>query len=236
MREVLEAEREAVRAGAPAAAPDALAERAAAAEVASLRPVLNATGVIVHTNLGRAPLAAEAVAAVAATAGGYANLELDLETGGRGSRQSHVEPLLVELTGAEAALAVNNNAAALLLVLAALAAGREVVVSRGQLVEIGDGFRIPEILAATRRPAASRSARRTARAPRDYERAIGPETAAILRVHPSNYRIVGFTEDVPLGELVAARRASAACRWSTTSAPALLDPRPGAGRRADARG
>ncbi len=205
VREALAAERDAVRAGEPAAGADVLAARAAAAEEPSLRPVLNATGVIVHTNLGRAPLAAEAVAAVAATAGGYANLELDLRTGGRGSRQSHVEPLLVELTGAEAALAVNNNAAALVLVLAAFAADREVVVSRGQLVEIGDGFRIPEILAATGARLVEVGATNRTR-PADYEQAIGPETALILRAHPSNYRIVGFTEEVGLERLVAIGR------------------------------
>jgi L-seryl-tRNA(Ser) seleniumtransferase len=175
-------------------------ERVAGALAASLRPVLNATGVILHTNLGRAPLAASAVAQLVAVAGGYSNLELELADGRRGSRQSHVEPLLRELTGAEAALCVNNGAAAILLALAALAEGREVIVSRGQLVEIGDGFRIPDVLgrsgAVLREVGTTNRTRRT-----DYERAIGSESAAILRVHPSNYRVVGFTEEVPLRDL-----------------------------------
>jgi L-seryl-tRNA(Ser) seleniumtransferase len=206
VREELAEERAAVRAGKePAAAAAELARRAAGREHASLVGVLNATGVIVHTNLGRAPLAAAAVAAVAATAGGYANLELDLATGARGSRQSHLEPLLRELTGAEAALAVNNNAAALVLVLAAHAAGREVIVSRGQLVEIGDGFRIPEILAASGARLVEVGATNRTRLA-DYAAAIGPETALILRAHPSNYRIVGFTEDVPLADLAGLGR------------------------------
>jgi L-seryl-tRNA(Ser) seleniumtransferase len=179
-----------------------VAAAAAAADGPALRAVLNATGVIVHTNLGRAPLAPEAVAAVTRTAGGYANLELDLASGGRGSRQAVLEPLLRELTGAEAGLAVCNNAAAILLALAGLAAGREVVVSRGQLIEIGDGFRIPDILATSgARLVEVGTTNRTALA--DYERAIGPETAAILRVHPSNYRVVGFTAEVGIADLAA---------------------------------
>ena len=207
VREALAAERERVRAGAVATAePGELAMRAASTEHPSLVRVLNATGVVVHTNLGRAPLAPEAVAAVAATAGGYANLELDLATGGRGSRQSHLEGMLRELTGAEAALVVNNNAAALVLVLAAFATGREVVVSRGQLVEIGDGFRIPEILAQTGARLVEVGATNRTRLA-DYERAIGPDTALLLRAHPSNYRIVGFTEDVPVAALAELGRA-----------------------------
>jgi L-seryl-tRNA(Ser) seleniumtransferase len=183
----------------------AIAEEALAREAPHLRPVLNATGVIVHTNLGRAPLAAEALAAAVTVAGGYANLELDLASGGRGSRQDAVAPLIAELTGAEAGLAVANNAAALVLVVSALAAGREVVVSRGQLVEIGDGFRIPDILRASGAHLVEvGTTNRTAAA--DYARAIGPETALLLRVHPSNYRVVGFTDDVPLPELVALGR------------------------------
>jgi len=175
----------------------AIAEEALAREAPHLRPVLNATGVIVHTNLGRAPLAAEALAAAVTVAGGYANLELDLASGGRGSRQDAVAPLIAELTGAEAGLAVANNAAALVLVVSALAAGREVVVSRGQLVEIGDGFRIPDILRASGAHLVEvGTTNRTTAA--DYARAIGPETALLLRVHPSNYRVVGFTDDVPL--------------------------------------
>jgi L-seryl-tRNA(Ser) seleniumtransferase len=183
----------------------AIAVEALAREAPHLRPVLNATGVIVHTNLGRAPIAAEALAAAVRVAGGYTNLELELETGGRGSRQDAVAPLICELAGAEAALAVGNNAAALVLVLSALAAGREVVVSRGQLVEIGDGFRIPDILRASgaHLVEVGTTNRTTAT---DYERAIGPETALLLRVHPSNYRVVGFTDDVPLPALAAIAR------------------------------
>ncbi len=168
-----------------------------------LRRVLNATGVVVHTNLGRAPLAAEAQAAVAAVADGYCNLELDLAAGARGSRQAHVEELLRELTGAQAALAVNNCAAAVLLACAALAGGRDVVVSRGQLIEIGGGFRIPEILelAGTRLVEVG-TTNRTRRA--DYEAALaagGERIGAILRAHPSNFRTVGFVAEVEIEEL-----------------------------------
>src|SRR4051794_13540557 len=166
----------------------------------SLRRVLNATGVVVHTNLGRAPLAAEARAAVARAAAGYANLELDLAAGERGSRQAHVEALLRELTGAEAALAVNNCAAATLLAAAALAGGRELVVSRGQLVEIGGGFRIPEVIAqAGARMIEVGTTNRTRLA--DYAVAVTDATGAILRAHPSNFRTVGFVEAVEIEAL-----------------------------------
>ena len=167
----------------------------------SLRRVLNATGVVVHTNLGRAPLAASARAAVAAAAEGYSNLELDLATGERGSRHAHVETLLREVTGAEAALAVNNCAAAVLLAAAALAGpGREVVVSRGQLIEIGGGFRIPEVVAqAGARLVEVGTTNRTRLA--DYAAALGERTGAILRAHPSNFRTLGFTEEVEIEAL-----------------------------------
>ena len=165
-----------------------------------LVPVINATGVVIHTNLGRAPLAVNALDALDAIGSGYSNLEYDVETGARGSRQAHVEWLLCELTGAEAAIAVNNNAAAVLLAVAALAAGREVVVSRGQLIEIGDSFRIPEILEASgARLVEVGTTNRTRIA--DYERAIGPDTAALMRVHQSNFRTVGFTEEASLEDL-----------------------------------
>ena len=166
-----------------------------------LRRVLNATGVIVHTNLGRAPLAAAAREAVARAAEGYSNLELDLATGARGSRHAHVEALLCELTGAEAAMAVNNCAGAVLLAAAALAGpDREVVVSRGQLVEIGGGFRVPDVIAqAGARLVEVGTTNRTRRA--DYEAAIGPRTGAILRAHPSNFRQLGFVEEVEIEEL-----------------------------------
>ena len=162
--------------------------------------VINATGVIVHTNLGRAPLAASALQRVVEVGRAYANLELDLDSGERGSRQSHVVESLRRLTGAESALVVNNNAAAVLLALAALAEGREVIVSRGELVEIGDGFRIPDVLARSgARMVEVGTTNRTR--PADYERAIGPETAALLRVHQSNFRIVGFTEQPSLSDV-----------------------------------
>jgi L-seryl-tRNA(Ser) seleniumtransferase len=168
-----------------------------------LRRVLNATGVVVHTNLGRAPLAAEAQAAVAHIAAGYSNLELDLSSGERGSRHDHVEGLLCELTGAEAAMAVNNCAAAVLLAAAALAGGRETIVSRGQLIEIGGGFRIPEVLeAAGTRLVEVGTTNRTRRG--DYEAALaagGENVGAILRAHPSNFRSVGFVQEVEIEEL-----------------------------------
>jgi len=167
----------------------------------SPRRVLNATGVVVHTNLGRAPLAPSARAAVAAAAEGYSNLELDLATGERGSRHDHVEALLREVTGAEAAMAVNNCAAAVLLAAAALAGpGREVVVSRGQLIEIGGGFRIPEVVAqAGARLVEVGTTNRTRLA--DYGAALGEHTGAILRAHPSNFRTLGFTEEVEIEAL-----------------------------------
>jgi L-seryl-tRNA(Ser) seleniumtransferase len=176
-----------------------------AARAPRLRRVLNATGVIVHTNLGRAPLAAQALERVTEAARGYSNLEYDLAGGHRGSRQEHVVDALRRLTGAEAALVVNNNAAAVLLALAALAEGREVLVSRGELIEIGDGFRIPDVLA--RSGARLREVGTTNRTrASDYERAVGPETGALLRVHQSNFRVVGFTEQPTVAELAAVAR------------------------------
>lgn len=167
----------------------------------SPRRVLNATGVVVHTNLGRAPLAPAARAAVASAAEGYSDLELDLATGERGSRHDHVEALLREVTGAEAALAVNNCAAAVLLAAAALAGpGRDVVVSRGQLIEIGGGFRIPEVVAqAGARLVEVGTTNRTRLA--DYAGALRADTGAILRAHPSNFRTLGFTEEVEIEAL-----------------------------------
>ena len=171
----------------------------------SLIPVINATGVVLHTNLGRAPLAAEACRAVAQVARGYSNLEYNLAQGERGSRHAHLEKLLCQLTGAEAAAVVNNNAAAVLLSLAALAADREVVVARGQLVEIGGSFRIPEVMAAggcwLREVGTTNKGYLS-----DYETAIGEETALLLKVHTSNYRICGFTETVSAAKLVTLGR------------------------------
>ena len=202
-RAVLGLAREEIRAGAdPGDLAERLAGELARARSASLRRVLNATGVIVHTNLGRAPLAAEALARVVEVGYGYSNLEYDVAEGARGSRQDHVTPILRRLTGAESALVVNNNAAAVLLACAALAEDREVVVSRGELIEIGDGFRIPDVLARSgARLVEVGTTNRTRTA--DYERAIGPETALLLRVHQSNFRLVGFTEAPRLEELAA---------------------------------
>ena len=193
----------------PAVEPELLAGRALAilgGERPALRRVLNASGILLHTGLGRAPLAAEAIEAVGAVARGYCNLEFDLERGERGRRAAGVADLLRRLTGAEAATVVNNNAAATVLALRALSAGREVVVSRGQLVEIGGSFRLPEIFevsGARLREVGTTNRTRLA----DYERAIGPDTAALLRVHASNYRIVGFTESVAIADIAALARA-----------------------------
>jgi L-seryl-tRNA(Ser) seleniumtransferase len=167
----------------------------------SLQPVINATGVILHTNLGRAPLAAPVIDRIARIASGYSSLEYDLGRGTRGRRDVHAEALLCRLTGAEAAVVVNNNAAATMIVLAALAAGREVIVSRGELVEIGGGFRVPDVMAqsgALLREVGTTNKTRAA----DYAAAITEKTALILRVHPSNFRIAGFTERPQLPDLV----------------------------------
>jgi L-seryl-tRNA(Ser) seleniumtransferase len=202
-RTVLERAREEIRAGAePGDLAGRLHGELRALRAPSLRRVLNATGVLVHTNLGRAPLAAEALAHVVETARGYSNLELDLSSGSRGSRQDHLASLLRRLTGAEAALVVNNNAAAMLLALAALAEGREVIVSRGELIEIGDGFRIPDVLARSGARLVEVGTTNRTRA-RDYERAIGSDTALLLRVHQSNFRVVGFAEQPRVEELAA---------------------------------
>jgi len=188
----------------------------------SPRPVINATGVVLHTNLGRAVLAEEAARAVAETARRYTDLELDLESGARGSRMTHAEPLLTELLGAEAALVVNNNAAAMLLALNTLSLGKEAVVSRGQLVEIGGSFRIPEILVragATLREVGTTNKTRL----RDYERAIGPNTGLLLRVHPSNFAMVGFTEEVTREDLVALAKKKRLPLLEDVGSGALLD-------------
>jgi L-seryl-tRNA(Ser) seleniumtransferase len=213
-RTALERARDAIRAGASPVDPlEAARTELERLRAPSLRRVLNATGVIVHTNLGRAPLPAAALERVAEVGAGYSNLELDLESGERGSRQAHVASALSRLTGAEASLVVNNNAAAVLLALAALAEGREVVVSRGELVAIGDGFRIPDVLARSgARMVEVGTTNRTTAA--DYERALGQETGALLRVHQSNYRIVGFTAAVSTQELA---------RVATRAGVALVD-------------
>jgi L-seryl-tRNA(Ser) seleniumtransferase len=205
-RMVLAAAREEIRAGLdPGDLGERLRGEVAGARKPSLRRVLNATGVIVHTNLGRAPLAEAALERVYEAARGYSNLELDLSSGTRGSRQDHVASILRRLTGAEAALVVNNNAAAVLLALAALAEGRDVIVSRGELIEIGDGFRIPDVLARSGARLVEVGTTNRTRAS-DYEQAVGPETALLLRVHQSNFRVVGFTEQPRLEELAAVAR------------------------------
>lgn len=203
IRATLDEMRFAIKNGSPAGADAEPIERTLARKclaAPSLRPALNATGILLHTGLGRSPLAAEACAAAIEIAAGYSNLELNLETGDRGERCDHVRSLLLQLTGAEDAIAVNNNAGATILALRALAHGREVIVSRGQLVEIGGRFRLPEIFevsGARLREVGTTNRTRLA----DYESAISPQTAAILRVHPSNYRILGFAESPGIVEL-----------------------------------
>ena len=207
VRAELSALREAVLSGEMKELPDAgeicanIRARAEEAELPSLRGVINATGVVLHTNLGRACLSERAVRAVEDVARGYSTLEYDVANGCRGSRHSHVEDLLCRLTGAESAMVVNNNAAAVLLILSEIGCG-EVVASRGELVEIGGSFRIPEIMmqcGCTLREVGATNKTHL----HDYERAIGEQTRALLKVHTSNYRIVGFSEAVPLEDMVA---------------------------------
>ena len=186
--------------------PAVLAREAAALALSqsmpSLRPVINATGVVLHTNLGRAPLAAAAAEAVAGIMEHYCNLEIDLEEGVRSSRQAHLEGLLCDLTGAEAAVVVNNNAAAVFLLLNSCATGKEVIVSRGQLVEIGGSFRLPEVMAASgARLVEVGTTNKTYI--RDYEMAISDDTVALMKVHPSNYHLVGFTTSVETADLAS---------------------------------
>jgi L-seryl-tRNA(Ser) seleniumtransferase len=168
----------------------------------NLQPVINATGVIINTNLGRSPLSQEALQAVQRVAGGYTNLEYDLEAGERGSRHSHISALLCELTGAEAALVTNNNAAAVLLALSTLAAGREVIISRSQLVEIGGGFRVPDVMSQSGCQLIEVGTTNRTRLS-DYVAAITERTALLLTVHPSNFQIMGFTESAPVEAMAA---------------------------------
>jgi L-seryl-tRNA(Ser) seleniumtransferase len=230
VRETLDAERrrllaepaEAVDVQALAARVEQAGRRAGAF---SLRPVINAQGVVLHTNLGRAVLSALALERVAAVGAAYSNLELDLASKERGSRYSHVEALLRRLTGAEDALVVNNNAAAVLLALETLAHGREVIVSRGELIEIGGEFRIPDIM--RRGGAVLREVGATNRTHlRDYAEAIGPDTALLLKVHTSNYRVVGFTADVSSRELTELGRQRGIPVMEDLGSGSLMDLRP----------
>jgi L-seryl-tRNA(Ser) seleniumtransferase len=230
VREELAAERSRLRAGGNgAASADAIASRVAARVETHGRPqlrrVLNATGVVLHTNLGRAPLAAPARRAIDAVARGYASLELDLDSGRRGNRGAGVERWLTRLTGAEAALAVNNGAAAILLALSALAAKRAVIVSRGELVEIGGSFRIPDIMEKSGAELVEVGTTNRTHL-RDYERALAKRStnvAAILRVHPSNFRIEGFTARPDTAELAALAKKHKVALIEDLGSGALVD-------------
>ncbi|MBK5287332.1 MAG: L-seryl-tRNA(Sec) selenium transferase [Acidimicrobiia bacterium] len=202
-RDAVDAARAAIEGGATPTEADVLADAAARVDAQRrrlLQPVVNATGVLLHTNLGRAPIGDEALTAALTIARGASNLELNLVTGTRGSRHDHAGTLLARAVGAEAGMVVNNNAAAVLLALGALARGREVVVSRGELVEIGGGFRVPEIMAESGCALIEVGTTNRTRVA-DYERAMTDATALLLKVHASNYRMVGFTEATPIGQL-----------------------------------
>jgi len=226
VRQAIESARLAIAGGSEAPTEDQLVESvlglAAAAFEPSLRPVINATGVIIHTNLGRAPLSDDAIEAMAAVSRGYSNLEFELEAGERGSRYAHLESVLTRLTGAEAAIAVNNNASALLLTLSTLAHDGEVIISRGQAVEIGGGFRIPDVMAQSgARLVEVGTTNRTYL--RDYEAAITEQTAAIMRVHASNFRIVGFTVAPSINELGSLSRKRGVLLIDDIGSGCLLD-------------
>jgi L-seryl-tRNA(Ser) seleniumtransferase len=211
LRETLEGLRKQIGAGVLVDVPDTQTLLADAGEKLvirgrrGLRRTINATGIVLHTNLGRAPLAAEAIAAVADVAAGYCNLEFDLATGRRGSRTQALEPLLRELTGAEAALAVNNGAAAILLALSALSNDGEVIVSRGELVEIGGGFRVPDVIRQGGARLVEVGSTNKTRL-QDYRAAIGPNTRVLLKVHQSNFRTIGFTAETSIEELAGLAR------------------------------
>jgi L-seryl-tRNA(Ser) seleniumtransferase len=190
-----------------------------------LHPVINATGVILHTNLGRAPLSDHSLAAMQAVAAGYSTLEYDLESGQRGSRSQHIEALITRLTGAEAALVVNNNAAAVLLTLSALGAQREAMISRGQLVEIGGGFRIPDVMAQSGAVLVEVGTTNRTRLS-DYERAINEKSAVVLRAHRSNFAMIGFTEEPALAELAEVAHKHHLWLLDDLGSGALLDTSP----------
>ncbi|MFP4324305.1 MAG: L-seryl-tRNA(Sec) selenium transferase, partial [Anaerolineales bacterium] len=188
----------------------------------SLRPVINATGVILHTNLGRAPLSAEAIEEIRQIAEGYSDLEFDLATGKRGKRQAHVELLVADIIGAEAAMVVNNNAAATMLALAGLAAGREVIISRGQLVEIGGGFRMPDVMRQSGvHMVEVGTTNRTLIV--DYENAITPETALLMRAHYSNFKQIGFVQETNLADLADLAHTHGLLLLDDLGSGALLD-------------
>ena len=226
IRAVLDEAREMILAGGTCPAEDVLARQAVrrlrVLARPTLRPVINATGVVIHTNLGRAPLSEAALEAMAAVGRAYSNLEYDLDAGQRGSRYVHANDLLCRLTGAEAALVVNNNAGAVLLALSALASGREVVISRGQLIEIGGGFRIPDVMRQS--GACLVEVGTTNRTHlRDYEEALGPETAMLMVAHQSNFRVTGFTAAVPARELVELAHARGLIVFEDLGSGTLLD-------------
>ncbi len=225
-RESLDAARKHILKGAEAPMPalivDDVCTRIERSVRPSLVPVINATGVIIHTNLGRAPLSEDTIAAMRTAAQGYTNLEYDLDKGDRGSRYVHTESVIKRLTGAPAALVVNNNAAAVMLFLAAFASGREVVISRGQLVEIGGGFRVPDVMRQSGADLVEVGTTNRTRID-DFARAITDRTAMLLRVHPSNFRIIGFTEDVPLADLVQLGRERHLLVADDLGSGALLD-------------
>jgi L-seryl-tRNA(Ser) seleniumtransferase len=231
VRRELDRTRQALRTAVTPAAPDLdalvaqICTELTTLDQPSLRPVINATGVIIQTNLGRAPLSAAALAAMQRIGAGYSNLEYDLEAGARGSRSVHLEALLCDLTGAAAALAVNNNAAAVYLALIALAAGREVIVSRGQAVEIGGGFRIPDVLRQSGATLVDVGTTNRTYA-RDYADAINERTALLLRVHSSNFRLEGFVHETSLADLVAVGRAHNVPLLDDLGSGTLLDTAP----------
>ncbi|MBO0792824.1 MAG: L-seryl-tRNA(Sec) selenium transferase, partial [Ktedonobacteraceae bacterium] len=228
IRASLEEARTAMRGGASLPTSEALLAHAEQvlldAQRPHLRPLINATGVIINTNLGRAPLSQEALRAVREVASGYSNLEYDLEGGERGSRHDHVAALLCELTGAEAALVANNNAAAVLLSLSALAQGREVIISRGQLVEIGGGFRVPDVMRQSGCTLVEVGTTNRTRLS-DYEQALTEHTALLLAVHPSNFLITGFTESTPVSALAQLARQHELLVMEDLGSGCLLDSR-----------
>lgn len=226
VRAALDAARENIRAGQGAPMPALLIDDITARIEKAIQPtltrVINATGVILHTNLGRAPLSQDALQAIHDAASSYSNLEYDLDAGERGSRYSHAEELIKKLTGAQAALVVNNNAAAVMFILRAFAENQEVIVSRGQLIEIGGGFRVPDVLSQSgARMIEVGTTNRTRLA--DFENAITEDTALLLRVHPSNFRVIGFTEEVSLQEMAALARKNNLLVVDDLGSGALLD-------------